>query len=50
LALPKSGLARTACSGEVHLADISVPPTLYSRVGVNVPTDIFAESQIIRLW
>jgi len=50
LALPKCGLARTACAGEVHLADISVPPALYRRVGVNVPTDIFAESQIIRLW
>lgn len=50
LALPKLGLSKTPCAGEVHLADISVPPRLYANLGVNVPTDLFADSQIIRLW
>jgi len=50
LALPKSGLSNTSRPGEVHLADISVPPAIYSKLGVDVPTDLFAGSQVIRLW
>jgi len=50
LALPKSGLSNNPRSGEVHLADISVPPALYSKLGVKVPGNLFAASQVIRLW
>ena len=50
LALPKQGL-RTGLAqvGELYLADISVPPTLYKQVlGLQVGS-LFAESEIIRL-
>jgi len=50
LALPKSGLSESRLAGEVHLADISVPPAIYSSLGVEVRPDLFAESQVIRLW
>jgi len=49
LALPKTGLALSPNTGSLHLADISVPAALYRCVGVEVPTDLFAESQIIDL-
>jgi NAD(P)H-hydrate epimerase len=50
LALPKQGL-RTGLAqvGELYLADISVPPTLYEQaLGLQVGS-LFAESEIIRL-
>lgn len=51
LALPKRGLViepgRSAC-GALHLADISVPPQLYARLGLDIPS-IFARDQIVRL-
>jgi NAD(P)H-hydrate epimerase len=50
LALPKTGLlvadARAAC-GDLYLADISVPPALYARLGLEVPP-IFAHGSIVR--
>ncbi|GAB4456843.1 MAG: hypothetical protein OHK0041_21770 [Anaerolineales bacterium] len=49
LALPKTGLLQPAAApyvGELFLADISVPPELYARMGVTVPP-LFAESEII---
>lgn len=50
LALPKAGLSGSAWSGEVHLADISVPPGLYRKLGLKVPIDLFARSQVVHLW
>jgi len=49
LALPKTGLALSPNTGSLHLADISVPATLYQRIGVEVAADMFADSQIIDL-
>jgi NAD(P)H-hydrate epimerase len=51
LALPKRGFlspgARSAC-GELYLADISVPPMLYSRLGIETPV-LFARDTIVHL-
>jgi len=51
LALPKVGLKVYAARpfvGELYLADISVPPMLYLRMGL-APDPIFAESAILRI-
>jgi NAD(P)H-hydrate epimerase len=51
LALPKHGLREPAAAhwtGELYLADISVPPGLYARLGLDVGP-IFARSEIVRL-
>ncbi|MEA2024524.1 MAG: NAD(P)H-hydrate epimerase [Actinomycetota bacterium] len=52
LALPKEGLRAPGVernTGELYLADISVPPVLYSKfLGVEV-APIFAKSDIVRL-
>jgi NAD(P)H-hydrate epimerase len=49
LALPKTGLrAAAAAAGELYLADISVPPGLYARFGLDVGP-IFAKSELVRL-
>jgi NAD(P)H-hydrate epimerase len=51
LALPKTGLMRENAQpwvGELYLADISVPPGLYERLGLMV-RPIFGEEEIIRL-
>ncbi len=54
LALPKIGLcAETAKQhmGELYLADISVPPGLYSRPPLDLKVDnVFAQDEIVRLW
>jgi NAD(P)H-hydrate epimerase len=51
LALPKRGLlapaAREAC-GQLYLADISVPPELYTRLGLDVPP-LFARDTILAI-
>lgn len=51
LALPKRGLlqpdAAAAC-GDLYLADISVPPTLYDHLGLDVPP-LFARDTILPL-
>ncbi len=53
LALPKTGLMKAnaiSYVGELYLADISVPPTLYSGTGLSLRVNlIFATSDIIRL-
>jgi len=49
LALPKIGLRDSQNTGSQHLADISVPPSLYRRLGIEVPSDLFSESQVIEL-
>ena len=51
LALPKQGLLNPQSAvyvGELYLADISVPPELYAKMGVTVPP-LFAEQNIIRV-
>ena len=51
LALPKVGLKAPVAQsfvGELYLADISVPPVLYGRMGL-APGPIFAESAILRI-
>ncbi len=51
LALPKHGLMNpksAAYVGELYLADISVPPELYSKMGISVPT-LFTEQDIIHI-
>jgi len=49
LALPKVGLLRPEARsyvGRLYLADISVPPVVYDRLGISVGT-IFRESDIV---
>ena len=51
LALPKRGLSDPQVEtfrGELYLADISVPPSLYEPLGIAVPS-LFKERDIIRL-
>jgi len=51
LALPKTGLMASEASGyvgDLYLADISVPPQLYARLGVEV-ADLFASDTIIKI-
>jgi NAD(P)H-hydrate epimerase len=48
LALPKTGLLRAPQVGQLHLADISVPPVLYRRLGIEVG-DLFAQSPIVHV-
>lgn len=55
LALPKPGLLQLGTQantqpyvGELYLADISVPPELYTRIGLAAP-HIFAEGPLLRV-
>jgi NAD(P)H-hydrate epimerase len=48
LALPKVGLIAAPCVGELYLADISVPPIVYQRLGLTPPT-LFRDATVIRL-
>ena len=54
LALPKEGLRGDAARdrvGELYLADISVPPILYSRPPLELQVGpLFAKDDIVRLW
>ncbi len=53
LALPKAGLRTPAAQaqvGELYLADIGVPPTLYAEPALSLRVGaLFAESEILRL-
>ena len=53
LALPKEGLRASGVefyTGELYLADISVPPGLYTRPPLNLDVgSLFAEADIVRL-
>ncbi len=49
LALPKTGLVKAPEVGELYLADISVPPGVYRRLGMQVPAGLFADGAIVRL-
>ncbi len=51
LALPKTGLLAPGAGqfvGELHLADISVPPELYTRLGIQVP-GVFQHDALIKI-
>jgi len=51
LALPKTGLKTPGALkvvGDLYLADISVPPQLYSKLGIEVPP-IFIHDSIIKI-
>ena len=51
LALPKVGLVQSEAGpyvGELYLADISVPPDLYTRLGLSVRSP-FAEGPLVRI-
>jgi NAD(P)H-hydrate epimerase len=48
LALPKVGLLAATEVGELYVADISVPPLVYGRFGINPPS-LFRESSVIGL-
>ena len=54
LALPKTGLRSPdaeGCVGELYLADIGVPPSLYASpsLGLEVSSRLFATGDIVRL-
>ncbi|WP_298388020.1 NAD(P)H-hydrate epimerase, partial [Ferrimicrobium sp.] len=46
LALPKVGLARVVNVGSLYLADISVPPSLFVAMGLEVPV-IFKSGSVV---
>ena len=54
LALPKGGLAHEPArgrTGDLYLADISVPPGLYARPPLNLDVGpLFAREDVVRLW
>ena len=47
-ALPKTGLLDATEVGELYLANISVPPLVYERMGIHWPA-LFRESSVVRL-
>lgn len=49
LAMPKAGLLTAPQVGELYLADISVPPFVYRRMGFDRPDGVFAEGTIVRV-
>ena len=48
LALPKIGLRRAPQTGELYVADISVPPSVYAGIGVG-PAPDFSLSSIVEI-
>jgi len=48
LALPKVGLLDAPTVGELYLADISVPPLVYQRMGIAVPP-LFRQSSLLQI-
>jgi len=48
LALPKVGLLDASQVGELYLADISVPPSVYATMGLESPP-LFREGTVVRL-
>lgn len=52
LALPKTGLfAEPAAEyvGDVWLADIGIPPSLYQQMGIQLPANLFAKDDLVQL-
>jgi NAD(P)H-hydrate epimerase len=48
LALPKVGLLDAPSAGELYLADISVPPLVYQRMGIAIPP-LFSDCTLLRI-
>jgi NAD(P)H-hydrate epimerase len=48
LALPKVGLLDAPSTGDLYLADISVPPLVYQRMGIAVPP-LFRQSSLLQI-
>jgi len=48
VALPKIGLLDAPSAGELYLADISVPPLVYQRMGITVPP-LFRQSSLLQI-
>ena len=51
LALPKVGLLTPEAKkyvGELYIGDISVPPMLYSRLGIEIDTNLYARNPVVR--
>ena len=48
LALPKVGLLDAPNVGELYLADISVPPLVYQRMGIAAPP-LFRQSSLLQI-
>jgi NAD(P)H-hydrate epimerase len=48
LALPKAGLLEAPTVGELYLADISVPPSVYRNMGLEVPA-LFGRDSVVRV-
>jgi len=48
LALPKAGLVESPVAGELYLADISVPRSVYAELGLQVP-ELFDRAPLVRL-
>jgi NAD(P)H-hydrate epimerase len=49
LAAPKTGLLEAAVVGELYLADISVPPSVYDAFGMTMPSGVFDNDTVVRL-
>lgn len=48
LALPKAGLMGAPRTGELYLADISIPDAAYKKLGIDVEP-LFRDSPILRI-
>jgi len=50
VALPKTGLLRAPeVVGDLFVADISVPPSVFARLGIDVPAWLFEREQVVPL-
>ena len=49
LAAPKTGLLEAAVVGELYLADISVPPSVFGAFGMTMPAGVFDDETVVRL-
>jgi hypothetical protein len=47
LGLPKTGLLQQG--GRILVADIGVPPAAYAALGIDVPSDLFANEDLLPL-
>ena len=48
LAVPKIGVLDAPSAGELYVADISVPPLVYQRMGITVPP-LFRQSSLLQI-
>jgi hypothetical protein len=48
--MPKAGLRHAPeVVGELYLADISIPPSVYGRVGAELSATPFREASLVRI-